>query len=376
MTPAACAPRELAQAEVIPVALAAGALGAADVVDDGVQVDAVGRSHAVFRVSVAGEPRFFLKAFGARRGATDGLVARELALQRLATERPAVAAVVAPPWPWDVAAAARHLGRDTDVVASAALPGATAWALDRSGGGGDDEHSAFDRLASLLAGPLAAFHRATRDLARPAAQAPAVWAAEQPWGLALMDGDAPPELWAHAGVGPLLHEAASDQILVAGLRAARALWHPMVLMHGDLKHDNVLVDTRAWPPRVWLLDWEMSRIGDPAWDLACLAVRLPVVHQAGPPWAPADLDSVARWLHAYAAAAGLPAPALARRVLPYAGAVLLMMSLQQASMRAPGADLAEARLLLDKARSTFHRLPALLDTLLARWPSAGEAAAR
>jgi hypothetical protein len=50
-------------------------------------------------------------------------------------------------------------------------------------------------------------------------------------------------------------------------------WRPQTLIHGDIRFDNVLVR----PPRaedegdavaLWLVDWEMVQIGDPAWDLA------------------------------------------------------------------------------------------------------------
>lgn len=54
------------------------------------------------------------------------------------------------------------------------------------------------------------------------------------------------------------------------LDAARGTWEPSVVMHGDIKSDNVLarVDDSLDEPDVRLVDWELVQWGDPAWDLA------------------------------------------------------------------------------------------------------------
>jgi hypothetical protein len=348
---------------VIPAALSAGALTPADVVRRGVQVDQVGRSHAVYRVSVGGEARFYVKCFGPRRGATDGVAARERAVLVLAQSRPTVAALVPDAWAWDDSADA---DRPWHVVATAAVHGAEAWTLDRPGGGARTLDEAWRLLVGALVPPLAAFHRATRDLARPGADVPEGLEGVEPWGLCLMDGDAPPELWAIPATAALLREAAADGTLVTGLRSARSLWRPLALVHADLKHDNVLVENGAQEPRVRVLDWEMARVGDPAWDLAALTARLAVARGEGPPWQEADLAAVAVLVGRYAEASGLRVPALAHRIVLYAAAVLLMMALQHASTLAPGADMAPARQLLMRARATFARAAELTETLVTR----------
>ena len=147
---------------VIPACLSAGALTPADIVSSGVEVDQVGRSHAVFRVSVGGEPRFFLKCFGPSRGATDGLAARERAVLALAQERPAVGELVPEAWSWNDSSLRN--GASPEIVATAAVRGVEAWSMDRSGGGDRTVDEAWRDLVEALIPPLAAFHRATRDL--------------------------------------------------------------------------------------------------------------------------------------------------------------------------------------------------------------------
>ena len=322
----------------------------------------MGRSHAVYRVRVGGTPRFYLKVFGPNRGASDGLPEREESVLRLAAERPEVAALVPGGWPW-AGDADDEAGR---VVATAAVAGAEAWTFDRPGGGTEGLDEAWRALVGALVPPLAAFHRATRDLARPGVQVPAGLQPVLPWVLCLMDGDAAPELWAARGTADTLRKAAEDPQLVAGLRAARALWRPMALIHADLKHDNVLVESTAVPQRVRVVDWEMARVGDPAWDLAAITARLLVARGDGASWSAEDLDAATRLLSAYAAATGLAVPALARRLVLYSGALLLMMALQHASMLLSGSDPAATQLLVDRARATMARADRLTTDLIDR----------
>jgi Ser/Thr protein kinase RdoA (MazF antagonist) len=57
------------------------------------------------------------------------------------------------------------------------------------------------------------------------------------------------------------------------LDALRGLWQPESIIHADIKLDNVLVRPVSAAPEsdaieVWIADWELVQVGDPAWDLA------------------------------------------------------------------------------------------------------------
>jgi hypothetical protein len=56
-----------------------------------------------------------------------------------------------------------------------------------------------------------------------------------------------------------------------GLTAVQESWQPQCLIHGDLRADNVMVGGQsAGLEEIRLVDWETCRLGDPAWDVACV----------------------------------------------------------------------------------------------------------
>jgi 5-methylthioribose kinase len=55
------------------------------------------------------------------------------------------------------------------------------------------------------------------------------------------------------------------------LDSLRPLWTSSTVIHGDIKSDNILVKftkDSASCSEVFLVDWELVQIGDPAWDIA------------------------------------------------------------------------------------------------------------
>jgi aminoglycoside phosphotransferase (APT) family kinase protein len=65
----------------------------------------------------------------------------------------------------------------------------------------------------------------------------------------------------------------TDPGLADRLDQLRQEWQPNTVIHSDIKFDNILVNkfqNIADRPTfaIWIVDWEMVQIGDPAWDLA------------------------------------------------------------------------------------------------------------
>ncbi|MDJ0825465.1 MAG: phosphotransferase [Rhodobacter sp.] len=329
-----------------------GVVTAEEAVTSGVMVQDVGRSHQMYSVSVGGVPRAYLKSFGPSRGASDGSAAKERAVAALAAERPAVAALVPRHLPWRGPQA---------VVVTEAQPGRAAWADEADGG---EQGALWSDLVRRIAKPLADFHRATRDLAAPGARPPPALAAKPPWVLALASGDAAPEIWQTQHITRATGRISADPWLCQGLRAARGIWRDMCLIHADLKHDNVLLLDRDGVSGVVIIDWEMARVGDPAWDIAALAVRLPMTALGEDPWSERTIERTAELLSAYTEVSRLPAPAVAKRLPAYMAAWLVMSAIQHQSTQAPDTSDDGASELLDKAALGFSRREQITRSLI------------
>ena len=313
-------PPVLTADRVIPAALAAGVLTADDVVRRVVEVRPIGRSHPVFRVSIDDKPVAVLKAFGPRRGDTDGEFAREAAVIALAAKVPALAALLPPMLHWR--------GRES-VIATGFVDGATAASLDGLGEGASHTVIDWPTLARVIAPPLAHMHRETQGLgaAGSALQAPI------PWGLRVFDGDASPDLWATPQLSRVLSAVAIDPAMPAAVRRARGAWRTRCLIHGDLKHENVLIRHLGGRTQVTFVDWEMARLGDPAWDLAALFVRqLLADAPSAQGWTDTAVDAAAVLIEQYVIAARVPVQAVAQRLVLYSGVWLIMTMLQFVSM--------------------------------------------
>lgn len=291
-----------------------------EILSVGVRLQPAGRSHPVYRLIVGGEDRAILKSFGASRGETDGSIECERAVATLSTDRQAIAAAIPAPLPWPPG---------NNAIATQFVVGQAAWAADSPGGGKQSSMRAWQSLVDAVVPLLAGVHLSTRDLARDTTLAPEALKQNLPWAVRLYSGDTPPELWADNSLRSLLSHAGQNAAAVEGLHRARMTWRPMCLVHGDLKHDNVLlVDDGS----VRIIDWEMARIGDPAWDLAGLASRLPALDSGAREWSANTLDGVALLINAYSKATPIGTAGLVTRLPLYVGAWLLMGAIQASSL--------------------------------------------
>jgi hypothetical protein len=122
------------------------------------------------------------------------------------------------------------------------------------------EHGLRPELARALGAAVGTMHRtALQSASEPPPSAGAWILGLATIGDAQLPRDAP-------GVAHLRDLARDDPQLADGLAALRETWTADVLVHGDLKWENVLVSGTE-PPRVHLVDWEEGGVGDPAWDV-------------------------------------------------------------------------------------------------------------
>jgi aminoglycoside phosphotransferase (APT) family kinase protein len=115
---------------------------------------------------------------------------------------------------------------------------------------------------------LGLLHGAFAGLA--ADEIPGFLIGELPWALNL-DRPTPEKLSRmSAAQFDLIRLVQAEAGTVERLGELRARWRPTAIVHGDVKMDNFLVGRPDGPRAgaLFLIDWELVQLGDPAWDLA------------------------------------------------------------------------------------------------------------
>ncbi|NYI04394.1 phosphotransferase family protein [Allostreptomyces psammosilenae] len=230
-------------------------LVAADLLDEPAapavrRVDDISRSHRVHRVVLRDGRAYVVKRLGGPAREPGRELDAELYVYRMASWLPGVSAAVPEPVMIDelgqvlvLPAAPPHQVFPACLGSRRLPPPVAAGALGRAAAG---------------------WHHATEGihLPRPASRGPL--------GLPRT----PPSAWLVGGAAAralaLGVVAAPD--LGAALEEGARLWAPRCLVHADLMWDNCLVDAAA-PPRVRVIDWELSGYGDPAWDVGCVVAE-------------------------------------------------------------------------------------------------------
>jgi hypothetical protein len=126
-------------------------------------------------------------------------------------------------------------------------------------------------VAAAAGRAVAVFQRFT-----PTGQALVKQRAEVPWALRFTFPG--PELLRTASLGQIevvrLVQQNTDAWKV--LTAVHRQYRGDCLVHGDLRWDNVLMRPRQRraSPRLWVIDWELGHLGDPAWDVGSVFAAL------------------------------------------------------------------------------------------------------
>lgn len=332
-------------AEVVSRARELGYITDAEIVDLGISVVDLSRSHNVWLVSIGTQGRFVIK-----QKRPSSLNEDELAGERQVYELTKTLPLLAKYLP------KRRIDLElgVDFVFDYA-EGHSAWSITQSSLSlscdylnpqaappaesiNEISRSSLSNLMLSLGKAIAEIHLATSD------GVVTQLSTELPWVLTIFDGDAKSHIWNNSLARSTLEKFARLTNNVAGIRHARGAWRSRCLIHGDFKLDNCLVQNKPGSDicNISIIDWELASWGDPAWDLAgvFLQIFLNSVHSSSPSesslnipikekiYTPTVEMAAVELLKAYNAVNPLPMSALAQRLFLYSGAWLLQTAVQ------------------------------------------------
>ncbi len=133
-----------------------------------------------------------------------------------------------------------------------------------------EEQQSPDEAAAALGRAMGVVHRTFND--GELLQSPRLsWLSREPPWVMSMHRPTPESLSRLSPAnGQLIRMLQKHEECTQQLDLMRRHWRVETVIHGDIRPGNVLVGKgRAARPRaVWIVDWEMVQLGDPAWDLA------------------------------------------------------------------------------------------------------------
>jgi len=298
------------------VLTACGWLPRGDASDPRVRIESLTRSHRVAHVTAPDGRRVIVKQpmHDVRRGRD---LSRELFVYRLATWIPALS---------NVLPATLHVDEHRQVLVIESL----------ANGRWPDEIETVPitsaGIACQLGRAMAGWHRATLNVPMATSLAS---------GILHLPDALPLAIEGRSDSGrTFMASTAADPELAAALREGAAIYRPACLIHGDIRPENWLLRRSGTQPTLAMIDWEMSGLGDPAWDLAsgCAECILQAVRTSmtrtddGDGWPVVVEAAVRELVAAYANVEGAPLrePSDWARVVLFAVARLLHVATEWA----------------------------------------------
>lgn len=121
-------------------------------------------------------------------------------------------------------------------------------------------------VGAMLGRVLGTLHRATGS-GPIRSRCEREWSGQAPWVLGIHRPQVP-YLWtasdANLSLVRIIQEFPGIQ---DGLDALQRSWAPECLIHGDVKAENIVLGGAGRTSRLEVIDWELARLGDPAWDV-------------------------------------------------------------------------------------------------------------
>ena len=224
------------------LAVERGLLQSADFFSGAPVAEELSISHRSFLIRVAGRPRWFIKrADPVRTGGRD--LGVEAAVYRLAVHHPEIARVIP---------RCRLIGEGGGLLVLDAVDGYPLNTLTFNSPGDSGILEAYGRS-------VAAVHQV-----RPAPFG------QPPWLLVALEARWAGYSWLPRGCAALFRRLAASRALRTAFQDAHRRWRPRCLTHGDIRWANAVAESRDQTVRVWLVDWELACLGDPAWDVGSL----------------------------------------------------------------------------------------------------------
>jgi hypothetical protein len=235
-------------AEVLRDLLALGVLQPGE--EYGLTILETSISHRSFRVRRGASPGLFVKKADLTRSHGRGL-ATEAAVYRLARTSKLLDLVVPP---------CRAVSPDDSLVVLEEVPGTP---LSETGFARGEPVSRDHKILCRYGRATARVHQV-----RPHPLG------EPPWLLTALEPGWGTYPWLPEPCRHLLMRLASVPLFRQGFARAASTWRSASLVHGDLRWANVLAMLDDEPQRLWLVDWELACLGDPAWDLGSVLADL------------------------------------------------------------------------------------------------------
>ncbi len=233
------------------VLVSCGWLAAAEAADSRLRVDSLARSHQVVRVTAPDGRAVIVKQPTPEARQNGRNLNRELYVYRLAGWIGALSKVLPAPLLID---------ERRQLLVCESLDIERNWP-----DGLEIEPISAPGVAEQLGRMMASWHRETKDIPLESSPAPGI--------LYIADSIKPACEGQSSSAQAIMRSFSKDAEFCEACREGAQVYQPACLIHGDIRPDNWIVRRDKVPISLKVFDWEMSGLGDPAWDIGSVCAE-------------------------------------------------------------------------------------------------------